>query len=189
MLRKIKRAILQNPIVLAAPLQTRLEDRPLTVTILSPAGFRLDRVQKVALGILLVPTLIVFISSLISAAWTLFFITGFLLLLVGLIIWIIKLRTQMVWKVTYYRDAVEVVDGRYGKPTHWTEPLSAFTGLKHDFGMIRRGGQHTPNQRVYGLLLAHLDPFKNILLHASYDKIEEDMIAYYAAQLGKELHR
>ncbi|MCA9951489.1 MAG: hypothetical protein KDE48_17690 [Anaerolineales bacterium] len=183
MLRKIKRTMLQNPIVLAAPLQTRLEDRPLTVTILSPAGFRLDTVQKVALSMLLVPAVTVFFASLISAQWTLFFITGFLLLLVGLILWIIKLRAQMVWKVTYYRDAVEVIDGRYGKPTHWTEPLSAFTGLKRDFGMIRRGGQYTPNQRVYGLLLAHPDPFKSVLLHASYDEIEDDTVAYYTAQL------
>lgn len=187
MLRKLKQAMLQSPIVLAAPMQTRLEKRPFTQTILSPQGFQLDTVQKVALGLLVIPTAIGFLSSLFSAAWPLFFITGFLLLLCGFMVWIIRLRSQMVWKVTWYKDMVEVEDGRYGPPERWREPLAAFTGLVQDFGLIRSRNQYALSKRVYGLLLAHPDPFKSILLHASREKISGEIVAYYEGQLGKKL--
>lgn len=187
MLRQIKKAILQDPIVLAAPLRTRFGERPFTQTILSPQEHAPDTVQKVALGLLLVPAGVGFIASLFSAQWTLFFITGFLLLGCGLIIWIIKLRSQMAWKVTWHDDRVEVEDGRYGQPVPWTEPLSAFTGLKRDFGQMQQGNQYTPNRKVHGLLLHHPDPDKSILLHADYDPIDDDVIAYYEAQLGRKL--
>lgn len=187
MLRKLKQSMLQSPIVSAAPMQTRLEQRPFTQTILSPSGFSLDTTQKVALGLLVVPTAIGFLSSLFSAAWSLFFITGFLLLLCGFMVWIIRLRSQMVWKVTWYKDRAEVVDGRYGPTEQWTEPLTAFIGLVQDVGLIRRRNQYAPYQYAYGLLLAHPDPFKSILLHASREKISDETVAYYEAQLGKKL--
>jgi hypothetical protein len=184
MLRRVKKAILQDPIVLAAPMRTAFGERPFTQTILSPQGYSLDPVQKAALGLLLVPAAIGFLASLFSAQWTLFFITGFLLLGCGLIIWIIRLRSQMSWQATWHEERIEVEDGRYGQPVRWTEPLSAFTGLKRDFGQIQRGGPDTPNRKVHGLLLRHPDPFKSILLHAAYHPIGEDTVAYYKAQLG-----
>ncbi len=187
MLRSIKKTMLQDPIVLAAPMQTRLEHRPYTKTLLSPQGFSLDPVQKIAFAVLLVPTSIGFVASLFSANWTLAAITGFLLLLSALMVWIIRMRSRMIWKVTWYPNMVEVEDGRYGRPETWREPISAFTGLMRDSGLIRRGGRYTPSQGVYGLLLAHPDPFKSILLHAAYDHIEDDIVAYYEEQLGKKL--
>ncbi|MCA9923525.1 MAG: hypothetical protein KC421_14195 [Anaerolineales bacterium] len=187
MLRHIKKAILQNPIVLAAPMQTTFTKRPFSQTILSPKGFTLDTVQKIALTILIVPTGLGFISSLFSAAWTLFFITGFLLLLCGLIMWIIKLRSDMIWQVTWHHDSVEVEDGRYGPTIHWIEPLAAFIGLKRDFGYIHQSRQYIPNRRVHGLLLVHPDPFKSILLHADRQPIEDEVIVYYETELGQNL--
>ena len=187
-MRRLRKAFLQDPIVLAAPLQTPLEKRPFTLTILSPSSFSLDTVQKVALALLLIPTILGFFGSLFSGDWTLVGITGVLLLLIGLMVWIIKLRSEMVWKVTWREDSVTVEDGRYGATETWTEPLTAFTGLQHDFGILPRGGQYTPNRKVHGLLLTHpTDPFKHILLHASYDKIEDDIVAYYETALGKRL--
>ena len=187
MMRNIKKAILQNPIVLAAPMQTRLEKRPFTQTILSPKGFKLATVQKVALGILGIPTVLVFAASFLWEQWTLFFISGFMLLLVSLIIWIIKLRAQMVWIVTWRYDSVEVQDGRYGKFNHWVEPLSAFTGLKREIGHTQRSGQYTPNRQVHGLLLVHPDPFKSILLHADTKPISDQSVTYYKMHLRQQL--
>lgn len=188
MLRKIKKGMLQSPIVLAAPLETRLEKRPFTKTILAPLAAPMNKTQKIALGLLLVPTSLAFISSLFSAQWPLFFITGFLLLLFGLMVWIIKLRSKMVWKVTWHQDSVEVVDGRYGKAQQWTEPIATFNGLMRDSGRIAQGViHHTINRKVHGLLLAHPDPTKSILLHASRQAIGDDIVAYYGEQLGKTL--
>lgn len=187
MLRQVKKAILQDPIVLAAPMRTTFRERPFTQIILSPQEDSPDTVQKVAVGLLLLPAGVGFLASLFSAQWTLFFITGFLLLGGGLIAWIIKLRSQMSWQATWHEERVEVEDGRYGQPIHWTEPLSAFTGLKRDFGQIQQGSQYTPNRKVHGLLLQHPDPCKSILLHADYHPIGEDTIAYYKAQLGQGL--
>ncbi len=187
MFRKIKKAILQNPIVLAAPLHTRLENRPISVTLLSPQGFALDTVQKIALGLLIVPTGLGFVASLFSAQWTLFFITGFILLLMGLVVWVIKLRSEMIWKVTWHRDFVEVEDGRYGQPVFWIEPLSAFSGLVRDFGLIPRVGKYSTGRRVYGLLLTHPEAFKSVLLYADYESIGDGIVAYYEEQLGQKL--
>ncbi|MEM7114814.1 MAG: hypothetical protein AAF614_20430 [Chloroflexota bacterium] len=187
-MRRLKKAFLQDPIVLAAPLQTPLDKRPFTLTILSPSSFSLDAVQKVALALLLIPTVLGFLGGLFSGDWTIVGITGFLLLLIGFMVWIIKLRSEMVWKVMWGKDSVTVKDGRYGATETWTEPLTAFTGLHHDFGILPRGGQYTPNRKVHGLLLTHReDPFKHILLHASYDKIEDNVVAYYEAELEKRL--
>ena len=187
MIRQLKKMILQSPIVLAAPMRTNLEKRPFTQTILSPQNFTMDTEQKVALGLLIVPTLFVFGSSLISGQWPLFFITGFMLMLFGFITWIIKLRAQMVWRVTWHHDLVEVEDGRYGKPEQWREPLSVFIGLQRDVGYRQRGGQYTLNRKVNGLLLAHSDPFKSILLHANIFPIEDETIAYYESMLNQKL--
>lgn len=187
MLRTIKKVILQDPIVLAAPMQTRFENLPFTKTLVSSQDFSLDGVQKAALAVLIVPTSIGFVSSLFSTNWTLAAITGFLLLLCAFIVWIIRLRSRMSWKVTWYSNMVEVEDGRYGRPETWREPISTFTGLIRDSGLIRRGGKYTPSQGVFGLLLAHPDPFKSILLHAAYDPIDDDIVAYYEGQLGKKL--
>ncbi|KAA3656585.1 MAG: hypothetical protein DWQ04_30665 [Chloroflexi bacterium] len=189
MLRQIKKAVLQDPIVLAAPMQTRLEKRPFTQTILSPTGFKLSTVQKVALGILMVPPALGFVFSLLTGQWTFLFITGILLLLVGLMVWVIKLRSQMAWIVTWNYDSVEVQDGRYGKFDHWIEPLSAFTGLKKDFGVLPRGGQYGPNKKAHGLLLVHPDPSKNILLHADTKPISDQTVTYYRMKLKHQLIR
>lgn len=187
MFRRIKKEMVQNPIVLAAPMRTALADRPFTQTILSPQGFSLDIVQKGAIALLIVPAIIGFALSLLSAAWTLFFITGFILLVMGGILWLIRLRSQMVWKATWYDDAVDVEDGRYGQITQWSEPLSAYTGLELDFGLIQQGNQYAASRKVHGLLLRHPDPFKSILLHAQDQPIDELTIADYEAQLGLKL--
>lgn len=186
-MRKLKKAFLQDPIVLAAPLQTPLEKRPFTLTILSPNQFSLDTVQKVALALLLIPAALGFLGTLFSANWTLAAITGVLLLLIGFMVWLIKLRSEMVWKVTWHADSVTVEDGRYGPVEIWTEPLATFTNLHLDFGMQQRGGQYTPNRKINGLLLIHPDPFKSILLHASNQEIDAATIAYYESQLNKKL--
>ncbi|MFT5193095.1 MAG: hypothetical protein ACI9EW_000919 [Cellvibrionaceae bacterium] len=55
MLRKIKKIILQDPIVLAAPLKTNLDNRPITVNLLTPKEKMMDTVQKIALALLIVP--------------------------------------------------------------------------------------------------------------------------------------
>ncbi|MFW6068878.1 MAG: hypothetical protein ACOC9E_04780 [Chloroflexota bacterium] len=187
MLRRIKKEMVQNPIVLAAPMRTTLAERPVTQTILSPQGFSLDTVQKAAIVLLLVPTIIGFAASLLSAAWTLFLITGFILMMIGAILWLIRLRSQMVWNATWYDDTVEVEDGRYGQTTHWSEPLSAFTGIELDFGLIQQGNQYAAGRKVHGLLLRHPDPFKSILLHAQAQPIDASTIAWYEAQLGQKL--
>lgn len=189
MLRQIKRSMLQDPIVLAAPMQTQLEERPFTQTILSPKGFKLSTFQKVATGALLVPPILGFAFSLLTQQWIFLFITGFVLLLVGVMGWVIKLRSEMVWIVTWNYDSVEVEDGRYGKFEHWIEPLSAFSGLKRDFGVLPRGGQHTPNRKVHGLLLVHPDPFKSILLHADAKPISDQTVSYYRMKLRQQLIR
>lgn len=189
MVRKLKKSMLQSPIVLAAPMQTRLEKRPFTQTILTPPGVTFDKVQKASFGCLVIPAVVAFVASLVSANWALLLITTVFLLLVGVAVWVVKLRGQMVWRVTWHEDQVEVEDGRYGATEWWTEPLTAFTGLQREVGHIRRGGQYTPNQPVYGLLLAHPDPFKSILLHASREPIGAEAIAYYEAQLSKKLHK
>jgi hypothetical protein len=188
MLRKIKKAMLQSPIVLAAPVQTRLDKRPYSITLLSPKNDSLDTVQKVALGLLVVPALLAFISSLFSAQWGLFFITGFLLLLVGFIIWIIKLRAGMAWKVTWHEDMVEVEDGRYGPTEHWVEPLAAFTGLVQELARHSAKHKNEIGRPVYGLFLSHPDPFKSVLLHTDDNPITNNanIIAYYEEQLGKK---
>ncbi len=188
MLRKIKKALLQSPIVLAVPLRTRLEERPCLVTILSPDRFALDKVQKIALGLLVIPAGVVFVTSLFSAQWTLFFITGFILLLVGFMVWTIKLRSRMVWKVTWHEDVVEVEDGRYSSADRWIEPLAAFTGLAQDFAFLRARSEHEVGRQIFGLFLTHPDPFKSILLYTNDKPIagNEDVIAYYEAQLSKK---
>ena len=191
MLRKIKRAMLQSPIILAAPLQTRLDKRPSSVTLLSPNNYSLDTVQKVALGLLLVPALLAFISSLFSAQWSLFFITGFLLLLVGFVVWILKLRSGMVWQVTWHEDMVEVADGRYGPTEHWVEPLAAFTGLVQNVAHHAARHKNEVGRPVYGLLLAHPDPFKSVLLYTDDKPIANnaEVIAYYEKHLGKKFRK
>lgn len=188
MLRKIKKAMLQSPIILAAPLQTRLDKRPFSITLLSPKGYSLDTVQKAALALLIVPTAIGFVTSLFSAQWPLFFITGFLLLLIGFMVWIIKLRSGMVWKVTWHEDVVEVEDGRYGPTEKWIEPLAAFTSLVQDVAYYPTKREYETARSVYGLFLAHPDPFKSILLHTDDNPIAEngEIIAYYEEQLGKK---
>jgi hypothetical protein len=188
MLRKIKKAMLQSPIILAAPLQTKLDKRPYSITLLSPKGYSLDTVQKIALALLIVPTAIGFVVSLFSAQWTLFFITGFLLLLVGFMIWIIRLRAGMVWKATWHEDVVEVEDGRYGPTERWVEPLAAFTGLVQDVGRYPTRSEHEIGRPVYDLFLAHSDPFKSVLLHTDDNSIAEntEIITYHQEQLGKK---
>jgi hypothetical protein len=186
MLKSITKAVLQNPIVLAAPLETRLESRPVTVQLISPGSFSLDNVQKVALGALVVPAVLGWLYSLFSAEWTLFFICGFMLLLVGLIFGILRLRAAMSWQATWHQDFVEVEDGRFGRPVQWREPLSAFSGLKRDFGLLPSFRQYSSGRRVHGLLLVHPDPQKSVLLHASYKPIGDDIAGYYAGQLGKQ---
>ena len=189
MLRNIKKSVLQDPIVLAAPMTTRLEERPFTKTILSPQGFSLSTMQKVALGILLVPAALGFTLSLLTGQWALLGITGFLLLLVGLMWWVIRLRAQMVWIVTWHHDSVEVEDGRYGNFDHWIEPLTAFSGLKREFGALPRGGDTGPNRKVHGLMLVHQDPYKSILLHADTKPISDQTISYYRMKLKHQLIR
>jgi len=85
---------------LATPVQTRLEERLITKTLFSPQGFSLDALQKVALALLVVLTVIGFAANFFSANWILLGITGLMLLLCGLMVWIIRLRTGMIWKVT-----------------------------------------------------------------------------------------
>ena len=189
MLRNIKKAVLQDPIVLAAPMTTRLEERPFTKTILSPQGFSLSTAQKVALGVLVVPTALGFVLSLLTGQWTLLLFAGVLLLLVGIMGWVIRLRSQMVWIVTWHHDSVEVEDGRYGKFDHWIEPLTAFSGLKRDFGVLPRGGDYGPNRKVHGLLLAHPDPDKSVLLHADTKPISDQTVSYYRMKLKHQLIR
>lgn len=65
MLRRIKKSMVQSPIVLAAPLHTAFTERPFTQTILAPRAFSLDSVQKVALGLLLVPAGLGFVAGLL----------------------------------------------------------------------------------------------------------------------------
>jgi hypothetical protein len=187
MFRQIKKAILQSPIVLAAPLETRLESRPVTVSLISPAGFSLARVQKAALAMLVVPAVLGWLFSLFAVEWTLFFICSVLLGLVGLIFWIQRLRAGMRWQATWYWDSIEVIDGRYGSPVRWREPLAAFRGLKRDFGLLPRVGNYSSRRRVFGLLLDHPDANNSVLLHASYQAIGEHVVAYYGEQLGKKL--
>lgn len=187
MLKRLKLAILQDPIVLAAPMETQLEKRPFTQTILSPAHYRLDKVQKVALGLLIVPAALFFLSGLLSQQWTLVLILGFLLALVGFIVWITQLRSQMFWRVTWHEGFVEVEDGRYGKIEQWTESLSSFQGLKLAFGYQQQRGKYAVNLKVNGLLLMHPDPFKSILLHANIQPIADETIAYYELQLNQKL--
>jgi hypothetical protein len=187
MMRRLKKAMLQDPIVLAAPMQTRLENRPFTKTILSPGGFKLDTVQKVALALLIIPTALGFVASIFSANWVLVGITGFLFLLCALMFWVIHLRSGMLWKVTWYPNIIEVEDGRYGKAETWREPIAAFRGLQRDFALIPRANQYAPNRRVHGLLLLHPDPYKSILLHASHEPIGEEIVNYYAHHLDKTL--
>ena len=189
MLRKIKKAMLQSPIVLAAPMQTRLRKRPFTQTILSPKGFQLDKVQKASFGCLIIPTVIVLISSLFSANWSLLLITSFMLLPIGLAVWVVKLRREMVWEVTWYEDRVVVKDGRYGPVEQWHEPLNAFTGLARDQGRMPSANRYSSGRVFYGLLLAHPNPDKSLLLHTSRDPISEETVAYYEAQLGKKLFK
>ena len=189
MLRNIKKAILQDPIVLAAPMQTRLEERPFTQTILSPQGFSLTPVQKGVLGIWVVPTTLGFVISLLTGHWPLLLFTGFMLLLAGLMGWIIRLRAQMVWIVTWHHDSVEVEDGRYGNFDHWIEPLNTFTGLKRDFGLLPRGGQYGPNRKVHALILVHPNPYKSILLYADTEPISDQTISYYRMKLKQQLIR
>lgn len=189
MMRSIKKAVVQDPIVLAAPLQTRLEERPISKTILSPHDFSLDMVQKVALGLLIVPSAFGFAASLLSANGVLLAITGVLLLLCGLMLWVIRLRAGMSWEVTWYGDHVAVRDGRYGRTEQWSEPIAAYIGLKRDFGLIPRGGQYTPGREVHGLLMVHEDQFKSILLHAAYEPIGEDIVRYCEEQLDLKLRQ
>ncbi|MCA9996517.1 MAG: hypothetical protein KDE56_12250 [Anaerolineales bacterium] len=187
MLHKLKKAMLQSPIVLAAPMQTRLDKRPFTQTILSAQGFQLDTVQKVAFGCLVIPTAIVLLISLFSANWSLLLITSFMLLPIGLAVWVVKLRSEMVWEVTWYADRVLVKDGRYGPVEQWSEPLTTFSGLTRDQGRTASANRYSSGRVFYGLLLAHPDPNKSILLHASRDPISAEAVAYYEAQLGKML--
>jgi hypothetical protein len=184
---RFKKAVLQNPIVLAAPLETRLERRPVTIQLLSPAGFSFDVVQRVSLSALLVPTVLGFLYSLFTAAWTLSLICGLTLLLLGVIFWIIRLRTGMFWQATWHWDSVEVEDGRYSSPINWREPLTAFSGLQKDFGLIGGARKYGSSRQVHGLLLVHPDPQKSILLHASHQAIGEDVVRYYEKQLGTKL--
>jgi len=185
MLRRLNKAILQSPIVLAAPLETRLDRRPITVEILSSGEFTLDRVQQVSLGMLIIPAVLGFLFSLFSADWTLFFICSFTLMLLGVIVWIIRLRAGMFWQATWHADSVEVVDGRYGPKSVWREPYTAFKGIQRDYGQLPRiGSGYAPSRQVHGLLLEHPDPFKSVLLHASYEPIGEDVVRRYAGEFG-----
>ena len=187
-MKGLKKAILQNPIVLAAPFETKLDQRPAEFTILYPIGFSLDRVQQIALALLVVPAAIFFVIGLFSADWVFSGICGFVLALIGLIVWIIYLRGNMVWRVTWHENHVEVADGRYGSTEVWSEPIDNFEGLALDSGHTARVNTYSTGPRTYGLLLQHQDPYKSILLHASYqERIDDETIAYYAEQLGHTL--
>lgn len=184
----LKKAILQNPIVLAAPFETKLDERPTTVTILHPTGFSLDRVQQIALALLVVPSVIFFFISLFSAEWVASGICGVVIGLIGLIVWIIYLRGNMIWQVTWHADHVEVGDGRYGPLEAWSEPIANFQGLILDSGHTATTNSYTTSPRTYGLLLKHQDSSKSLLLHAAYkERIDDETIAYYAEQLGHPL--
>ncbi len=112
-----------------------------------------------------------------------------MLLIVALMLWIIRLRGSMVWRVKWHDNVVEVEDGRYGPVENWLEPLDAYEGLKRDFGLIPRTNQYSVGRRVHGLLLSHPMPDKSILLHADYESIGEDVIAYYEEHLETTLLR
>ncbi len=188
MMRKIKRSMLQSPIVLTGLQRTRLEKRPVEVTLLAPRSSALDGTQKVALALLLVPALLAFVSGLVSGLWGLAVISSFLMLLVGFIVWIILLRAKMLWKATWYDDRVEVEDGRYGVTQHWTEPFSAFPALTQGVGRESKRSTYGSGRATYGLFLAHPDSFKNVLLCTSKQPFSEqpEIVAYYEQQLGKK---
>lgn len=187
MVRRIKKSLLQDPIVLATPLQTQFRERPFTQTILTPQKQTMDTVQKVSMALLTVPSAIGFIAALFTAQWVLLAITGVMLLLLGFIMWIMRLRAQMVWQVTWHDNVVEVADGRYGPTKHWLEPLDLYVGLQRDIGLRPRVNEYAAGRRYHGLLLAHPDPTKSILLHASRDPIDDASITYYATQLNQKL--
>lgn len=77
-----------------------------------------------------------------------------------------------------------VQDGRYGRTERWSEPISAFSGLKRDFGRVPRGNPYTPGRKVHGLYMAQADGHKGILLHANLEPIGDGVIRCYEEQLG-----
>ena len=191
MLKKIKRSCLQNPLVLAAPMGTLLDERPCTSNILDPQQSSISLIQKIAFLVLVVPLGYGFLTSLYYLHWLGLAMTGFMLMLIVLAAWVSVQRSRMSWKATWHDDRVEVEDGRYGPLEQWSEPLSAFTGLKMELGVIPRvstqAEDYRPTKMVYGLMLVHPDPFKSLLLHAEKDSISDDIVAWYEQQLDKKL--
>ena len=184
MIRALNKSLLQDPIVLAAPFETLLERRPVTIDILSPAEFHLSKVQKVSFGLLLIPAVLGFLYSVMVFDWTMVGICGFVLLLNGVLLAVVRLRARMRWQVTWHEDFVDVVDGRYGPVIRWREPIQNFSGIRRDFGVLSGTGRYTSNRRVYGLMFEHPDPQKSILLHASHAAIGREIEHDYARQLG-----
>ncbi|MEM7335641.1 MAG: hypothetical protein AAF490_26420 [Chloroflexota bacterium] len=179
----MKKAFLQDPIAVAAPMETEFDKRPFQKIILSPEIFALHQNQKFALWLILTPTLLILFISLIRLNWTWIIISGIIALLFGLVVAVTYMRSGMVWKVTYHTHSIEVEDGRYGNKEFWIEPLTNFKGITQQFGVLQKGNERNPDIKVYGVFLEHEDPFKSILLHADYDPIPDDVLTYYKTQL------
>lgn len=191
MVRKIKRSMLQSPVILVGRQRTRLEDRPVEVSLLRPQESAFNRAQKVALGLLLGPAGMILISGLVSWTWALIVIGAFMIVPVGAAVWVVLLRSKMVWKATWYDDRVEVEDGRYGATQHWVEPFSAFRALTQEVAREPKTGKIGPGRARYGLYLAHPDSFKSVLLCTGDRPFSEEpeIVAYYEQQLGKKFDK
>ncbi len=179
----MKKALLQDPIAMAAPMETEFGKRPFQKVILSPETFTLHQTQKNALWLILTPTLLLLFYGLFRLNWTMIIISGFIAIIFGIVVGVTYMRSGMVWKVTYHSNAIEVEDGRYGKKDFWIEPLSNFKGIDQQFGVLQTGNERNPDIKVYGIFLEHEDPFKSVLLHADYDPIHIDVINRYKSYL------
>lgn len=178
--------MLQDPIVLAVPFETKLDNRPVTAHIISPPKQILDTLQKVCFAVLIIPGTIGFFMTLFNRNWEGFSIACMFMSVMCVAVWVVMLRARMVWTATWYTDRVEVEDGRYGRSVYWSEPLSAFAGLETKSARLGTSGG-SRGFEIYGLMLAHPDPEKSLLLYSSGKKVSEDVLAYYAEHLDQEI--
>ena len=158
------KAMLRGSEDLAYPLVTVLEERPLTLEIISPHP--LGRAQKIAIGILLAFAGLFVVLGLFDTNLTMVLIALFFVLLVGFAYWIAVARTQMAWRVTWRDDHVEVDDRRWGRNAHWSLPYSRFNGIAVRNDRIQAHGvnSHRMGRRIQIVELVHEDPGRTVLL-------------------------
>jgi len=158
------RNMLRAPEDLAYPLVTDLHDRPVTMEVISaqPSG----RLQKVFSGLLLFPGLLFLILGIIEGNLALIIITLFFCALVGLVFWINAARSNMLWRISWQDDTVEVTDQRWGRNSHWSAPYTAFTGIAVRKNRIMRNRSGSPRTAVPIQVteLVHQNPQKTLLL-------------------------